>query len=185
MSSNRDMYWQIVNEWTQAPHLVRHMLACEAAMKAYARKFGEDEALWGGAGLLHDFDYERYGMNGHVTNGVPLLREKGVPEPILHTILAHYEAATGVKPETKMDIALMAVDELTGFITAATFVRPSKKIADVEVSSVKKRWKEKSFAAAVDRKEIEHYAAALGVALEDHIQTVLDAMKGIADQLGL
>src|SRR5579871_2068487 len=99
MALNRDSYWQLVNEWTQTPHLLRHMLACEAAMRAYARRFGEDEDKWGAAGLLHDFDYEKYGMDGHVTKGVPLLREKGVDEDILHTINAHYEAATGVKPE--------------------------------------------------------------------------------------
>lgn len=175
----------IVNEWTQAPHLTRHMLAVEAAMRAYARKFGEDEDKWGLAGLLHDFDYEKYGMDGHVTKGVPWLREQGVDEDVLHTILAHYESATGIRPETKMDNALMGVDELTGFITAVSLVRPSKKIADVELSSVKKKWKTKEFAAPVDRHEIEHFATALGVTLEEHIQLVLDAMKGIADTIGL
>jgi len=185
MTLDRDACFKLVNEWTQAPHLIRHMLAVEAAMRAYARHFGENEDLWGLAGLLHDFDYEKYGMDGHVTKGVPFLREQGVDEAILHTINAHYESATGVRPETRMDNALMAVDELTGFITAAALVRPSKKLADVEVSSVKKRWKEKSFAAAVDRKEIEHFATALGIPLEQHIQLVLDAMKGISDQIGL
>ena len=154
-------------------------------MRAYARKFGEDEELWGVAGLLHDFDYEKFGMDGHVTKGVPLLREKGVDEAILHTILAHYEAATGVKPETKMDKTLMAVDELTGFITAVTLVRPSKKIADVELKSIKKKWKEKEFAAPVDRHEIEHFATEIGVPLDEHLQLVLDAMKAIAPDLGL
>ncbi len=185
MFLTREEASQLVNEWTKAPHLLRHMLAVEAAMKAYARKFAEDEAEWGLAGLLHDFDYEKYGMDGHVVKGVPLLREKGVSEPILHTILAHYEAATHVKPETRMDKALMAVDELTGFITAVTLVRPSKKIADVELSSIKKKWKTKEFAAPVDRHEIEHYASQIGVSLDEHIQTVLDAMKGIAEALGL
>jgi putative nucleotidyltransferase with HDIG domain len=161
------------------------MLAVEAAMRAYARKFGEDEEKWGLAGLLHDFDYEKYGMDGHVTKGVPWLRERGVDEEILRTINAHYESATGVKPESKMEKSLMAVDELTGFLTAVTLVRPSKKIADVELSSVKKKWKTKEFAAPVDRREIEHFASQLGVTLDEHIQLVLDAMKGIAADIGL
>jgi putative nucleotidyltransferase with HDIG domain len=182
---NRAEAWDLVNEWTKAPHLVRHMLAVEAGMRAYAQRFGEDPEKWGLAGLLHDFDYDKYGMDGHVTKGVPQLREKGVDEDVLHTILAHYEAATGVKPETKMDLALMAVDELTGFITAVTLVRPSKKIADVEIKSIKKKWKEKEFAAAVNRQEIEHFASALGVPLDEHIGIVLDAMKANADPLGL
>ena len=182
---SREECLALVTEWTQAPHLLKHMLAVEAAMRAYARKFGEDETLWGLTGLLHDFDYEKFGMDGHVTKGVPLLRDKGVPEESLHTILAHYPAATGVQAESKMDNALMAVDELTGFITAVTLVRPSKKIAEVELSSIKKKWKAKDFAAPVDRHEIEHYAQALGVGLDDHIQLVLDAMKGIAEALGL
>ena len=181
----RDECWALITEWTQAPHLLKHMLAVEAAMRAYARKFGEDEELWGLTGLLHDFDYEKFGMDGHVTKGVPILREKGVHEDSLHTILAHYPAATGVKAETKMDNALMAVDELTGFITAVTLVRPSKKIAEVELSSIKKKWKAKDFAAPVDRHEIEHYATALDVPLDEHILLVLDAMKSIANALGL
>ncbi len=182
---NRDEAWTLINEWTQAPHLIRHMLAVESGMRAYARKFGENEDKWGLAGLLHDFDYEKFGMDGHVTKGAPILQEKGVDEDVRHTILAHYESATGVKPETKMDNALMAVDELTGFITAVALVRPSKKIGDVEVKSVKKKWKEKEFAAAVNRAEIEHFASALGVPLEEHIGIVLNAMKSVADQLGL
>src|SRR5689334_22589338 len=175
----------LVQEWTEAPHLIRHMLAVEASMRAYAQRFGEDVETWGLAGLLHDFDYEKYGMDGHVTKGVPILREKGVPEEILRTINAHYASATGVNPETRMDKTLMAVDELTGFITAVTLVRPSKQIADVELSSVKKKWKAKEFAAPVDRHEIEHYAQEIGVTLDEHIQTVLTAMKGIADKIGL
>jgi putative nucleotidyltransferase with HDIG domain len=185
MTLSRDEALALINEWTQAPHLIRHMLAVEAGMRAYARKFGEDENVWGLAGLVHDFDYEKYGMDGHVVKGVPLLREKGVSEDVLHTILAHYAAATGVQPETKMDKTLMAVDELTGFITAVTLVRPSKSIADVEVSSVKKKWKAKEFAAAVDRHEIEHFATEIGVTVDEHIGVVLEAMKGIREELGL
>jgi len=182
---NRTEALALVQEWTEAPHLIRHMLAVEASMRAYAERFGEDVETWGLAGLLHDFDYEKYGMEGHVTKGVPILREKGVPEAILQTINAHYASATGVQPETRMDKTLMAVDELTGFITAVTLVRPSKQIADVEISSVKKKWKAKEFAAPVDRHEIEHYAQEIGMTVDEHIAVVLNAMKGIADKLGL
>jgi putative nucleotidyltransferase with HDIG domain len=182
---NRETALALVSEWTTAPHLVRHMLAVEASMRAYALKFGEDVEIWGMAGLLHDFDYEKYGMDGHVTKGVPILREKGVDEAVLHTISAHYESATGVKPETKMDKTLMAVDELTGFITAVALVRPSKSVRDVELSSVKKKWKAKEFAAPVDRAEIEHFASEIGVTLDEHIGVVLGAMKANADALGL
>jgi putative nucleotidyltransferase with HDIG domain len=185
MGMSRDTAWSLVQDWTQAPHLIRHMLAVEASMRAYAERFSEDVEAWGLAGLLHDFDYEKHGMDGHVTKGVPILREKGVPEDVLRTINAHYESATGVSPETRMDKTLMAVDELTGFITAVTLVRPSKQIADVEVSSVRKKWKAKEFAAAVDRAEIEHYAQEIGVTLDEHIGVVLNAMKGIASEIGL
>jgi putative nucleotidyltransferase with HDIG domain len=175
----------LVNEWTQAPHLRRHMLAVEAAMRAYARKFGADEELWGLAGLLHDFDYEKFGMEGHVVKGVPLLREKGLSDEAIHAILAHYESATNVKPETKLDQTLMAVDETTGFIVAVTLVRPSKSILDVEVPSIRKKWKTKEFAAPVNRAEIEHFAGAIGVTLDEHLSIVLNAMKAIAGELGL
>lgn len=185
MALDRNAAWTLVNEWTKAPHLIKHMLAVEAALRAYAAKFGEDVEAWGLAGLIHDFDYEKFGMDGHITQGVPVLRELGVSEDILHAVNAHYSAATNVKPETKLDNALMACDELTGFITAVALVRPSKKIADVELSSIKKKWKTKEFAAPVDRAEIEHFAAALGVPIDDHILLVLNAMKGIAEQLGL
>src|SRR5579859_5286905 len=121
----RDEALALVNDWTNAPHLRRHMLAVEAGMRAYARKFSADEDTWGLVGLLHDFDYEKFGAEGHVVKGVPLLREKGLSEDVLHAILAHYESATSIKPETKLDQALMAVDETTGFIVAVTLVRQS------------------------------------------------------------
>ena len=180
--------WKIVNEWTQAPHLIRHMLAVEAAMRAYAQRFDEDQEKWGLVGLLHDFDYERYPdltTEGHPVVGTKFLREKGVSEDILHAILAHAAAYTGVEPETRMEKTLVAVDELTGFITAVTLVRPSKQIADVELSSIKKKWKSKEFAAAVSRQEIEHAAESIGVPLDEHIQVVLNAMKANAEALGL
>ncbi len=165
------------------------MLAVEAAMRAYAPRFGGDPDLWGVVGLLHDFDYERYpnmdGENGHPLIGARLLRERGVSDEIIRAILSHGEFITGVKPESQMEKTLVAVDELTGFLTAVTLVRPSKKIADVELASVKKKWKDKLFAAPVNREEIVHAAEALGIALDEHIQFVLDAMKANAAQLGL
>jgi putative nucleotidyltransferase with HDIG domain len=188
MVLNRDFYWNLVSEWTQAPHLIRHMLAVEAAMRAYARRFGEDEETWGNVGLIHDFDYERHPdltVEGHPVVGTNFLKERGVSDEITRAILSHAEAYTGVKPESRMEKALVAVDELTGFITAVTLVRPSKKIADVELSSIKKKWKAKEFAAAVNRQEIEHAAQDIGVSLDEHIQIVLDAMKANADALGL
>jgi putative nucleotidyltransferase with HDIG domain len=187
MKPTREWCWKLVNEWTKSPQLVRHMLAVETAMRGYARKVGADEELWGNVGLLHDFDYEKHPdltTEGHPIVGVKYLREQGVDEEILRAIMAH-ASYTGVKPESPMEKTLVAVDELTGFITAVTLVRPSKKIADVEVKSIRKKWKEKEFAAGVHRGEIETAAEALGVPLDDHIQTVLDAMKGNADALGL
>lgn len=188
MELTRAEAWNIVNEWTQSAHLVRHMVACESAMRAYARRFGENEELWGVVGLIHDFDYERYpdlSVEGHPVVGVKYLQTQGVPEVITRAILSHASEYTGIYPESLMEKSLVAVDELTGFIVAAALVRPSKKVADVQLSSIKKRWKEKSFAAGVHREEIEKAAVALGVLLDDHIQVVLDAMKANAEVLGL
>lgn len=185
---NREQAWGIVTEFTQSDSLRRHMLAVEMAMRAYARRFGGDEETWGITGLLHDFDYERYpdvAVEGHPVVGSRILRERGAPEEIIRCILAHAEAITGVKPESAMEKALVAVDELTGFLIAVALVRPSKSILDVELSSVKKKWKDKLFAAPVNRAEIEHAAAALGVPLDEHIQIVLAAMKANAAALGL
>lgn len=185
---SRDEAWQLVREFTAQPHLLRHMRAVEAAMRAYARRFGEDEELWGLVGLLHDFDYERYptvSRDGHPVVGARILEECGYPSVVVRAILAHAAEVTGVEPETLLEKTLVAVDELTGFLVAVALVRPSKSILDVEVSSVKKKWKAKEFAAAVNRQEIERAAAALGVPLEEHIQIVLDAMKSVAEELGL
>ncbi|MDW8059607.1 MAG: HDIG domain-containing protein [Thermomicrobium sp.] len=184
----REEAWALVREFTTQPHLLRHMRAVEAAMRAYARRFGEDEELWGLVGLLHDFDYERYpeiSTEGHPVVGSRILRERGYPEEVIRAILAHASEVTGVQPETLLERTLVAVDELTGFLVAVALVRPSKSILDVEVSSVKKKWKAKEFAAAVDRREIEHAAAALGIPLDEHIRIVLDAMKEVAEELGL
>ncbi len=185
---NRDQAWSIVTEFTQGDTLRRHMVAVETAMRAYAPRFGGDPELWGAVGLLHDFDYEKYpdvAVEGHPVVGSKILRERGVSEDIIKAVLAHAEEITGVKPETPMEKTLVAVDELTGFLIAVALVRPSKSILDVELKSVKKKWKDKTFAAPVHREEIEHAAGALGVPLDEHIQIVLDAMKANAEQLGL
>lgn len=185
---NRDDAWQLVNEFTKNQNLVRHMLAVEAAMRAYARKFGEDEELWGIVGLIHDFDYEQnpdLAVEGHPFTGAKILRERGWPEEIVKAVLSHAGEYTGVPPETLMEKALYAVDDLTGLLVAVALVRPSKSIRDVKLKSVRKKWKDKAFAAAVKREEIERASEDLGIELNEHIQIVLDAMKGIAPELGL
>ena len=157
-------------------------------MRAYAARFGEDPDLWGITGLVHDFDYEQnpdVTVEGHPIVGSRILRERGYPEDVIRAILSHASEITGVQPETLMEKTLVAVDEMTGFLVAVALVRPSKSILDVEVKSVRKKWKSKEFAAAVNREEIEHAAAAIGMSLDDHIQVVLDAMKEIAPALGL
>lgn len=185
---NREQAWTLMTEYTESESLRRHMLAVEAAMRAYADKFGGDPDLWGVVGLLHDFDYERYpdvAVEGHPVVGAKILREQGASEEIVRAILSHAAEITGMQPESQMEKSLVAVDELTGFLIAVALVRPSKSILDVKLKSIKKKWKDKTFAAPVNREEIEHASAALGVELDDHIQTVLDAMKGEADALGL
>lgn len=185
---DRDQAWSIVESYTHSATLKRHMLAVEAAMRAYAPRFGGDPDLWGVVGLLHDFDYEKYpdiSTEGHPVVGSKILREQGAPETIIRAILAHAEEVTGVAPESDMEKALVAVDELTGFLVAVALVRPSGSILDVKLKSIKKKWKDKAFAAPVNRAEIEHAAAALGVPLDEHIQVVLDAMQANAAALGL
>ncbi|MGQ9887012.1 MAG: HD domain-containing protein [Aggregatilineales bacterium] len=188
MGFKREQAWAIVTEYTSSESLRRHMLAVEAAMRAYAPRFGGDPDVWGVTGLLHDFDYERYpdiSPEGHPVVGSRILRERGVPEEIVRAVLAHAEEITGIVPETPMERALVAVDELTGFLIAVALVRPSQSIMDVELKSVKKKWKDRAFAAPVHRDQIEQAAARLGVPLDEHIQVVLDAMKNSADALGL
>ena len=185
---NRTQAWELVCEYTESPHLRRHMLAVEAAMRGYARHFGEDEEKWGLVGLLHDFDYERYpnvAEDGHPNIGAPILRARGVDEETVEAILSHATEVTGVERQSKMEHTLYAVDELTGLITAVALVRPSKDIRDVKVKSVRKKWKMKAFAPGVNREEIEAGAAALGVDLTEHIQIVLAAMQESATELGL
>jgi putative nucleotidyltransferase with HDIG domain len=185
---NREDAWRLVAEWTQSDSLRKHMLAVEAGMRAYARRFGEDEEKWATVGVLHDFDYERYpdvAVEGHPVVGSKLLRDRGWPDDIIRCILSHATEITGVERRTLMEKSLYAVDELTGLITAVTLVRPGKNIADVKVSSVKKKWKDRAFAAGVHREEIEQAAIDLGVPLDEHIGVVLAAMQAAAPALGL
>jgi putative nucleotidyltransferase with HDIG domain len=188
---NRDEAWQLVTEWIASESLRHHMLAVEAAMRAYARRFGADEEKWGVTGLVHDFDYEKYpdmtAEDGHPFTAIRILREKGVDEDIVRAVAAHAAERTGVQPETPLEKSLVAVDELTGFLTAVALVRPTKDIRDItRIKSVRNKWKDRSFAAAVSREEIEHAAQALGVDLwSEHVPLVLDAMQQIAADLGL
>lgn len=186
MKPTRDEALEIVRKYVKNENLVRHMLAVEAAMGAYARNFGEDEERWRVAGLLHDFDWEIHPtLEGHPQKGSEILRELGVDEDMIRTILSH-APHTGVVREKIIDKALFACDEITGLITTTALVRPSKKIADVEVSSIRKKFKTPSFAAGVNRQEVEDGAKDLGVDLwGSHIPMVLKAMQGIASDLGL
>jgi putative nucleotidyltransferase with HDIG domain len=182
----RDQALCIIREFVKNENLVRHMLAVEAAMAAYAKKYDENEEKWRVTGLLHDFDWEIHPTaEGHPSKGAIILRERGIDEEIIRAIQSH-GTYTGVSRDSLMEKALFAVDELTGLITTTALVRPSRKIADVEVKSIKKKWKDKAFAAAINRTEIESAAQALGVDLwEEHIPLVLSAMQSIAVDLGL
>jgi len=184
----REEAWALVNEYTTQPHLIRHMLAVEAAMRAYAERFGEDVELWGLAGLLHDFDYEQnpdVSIEGHPIVGSRILKELGYPDEVVSAMLSHAAEITSVEPTSQLEKTLVAVDEMTGFLVAVALVRPSKSILDVELKSVRKKWKTKEFAAPVNRAEVEHAASEIGMSLDDHILVVLDAMKGCAAELGL
>jgi putative nucleotidyltransferase with HDIG domain len=177
--------WQLMTEWTKSESLRRHMLAVEAAMRAYARKFGEDEELWGITGLLHDFDYEQHpSPEEHPLVGARILEREGYPEALIYAIKSHADYLN-LPRRSLMDKTLYAVDELTGFITAAALVRPSKSIMDLEATSVRKRMKDKAFARAVSREDIVRGAAELGVDLNEHITFVIEAMRTIAPALGL
>ena len=186
----REEALQLMQEHTQSPSLRQHMLAVEAAMRAYATQSGADVEAWGMAGLLHDFDYEKYPnlehspTQGHPAWGVRLLRDKGVPEPVCHAILGH-GTYTGVPRDTPMARTLFAVDELCGFLVACALVRPSRSFADLEVSSVKKKLKDKAFARGVNRDDIGQGATELGVPLDEHIAFVIQALRPVERALGL
>ena len=180
----------LVHDWTQSESLRKHMLSVETAMLAYARRFGADEEPWAVAGLVHDFDYERYPNDAqaaeaeHPAEGVRYLRGLGWPEEILQAVLGHAHY-TGVARESLMAKALFAVDELTGLITACALVKPSKAVRDVDVAGVRKKMKDKAFARGVNRDDIVQGAEALGVPLDEHIGVVLAAMQANAEALGL
>jgi putative nucleotidyltransferase with HDIG domain len=180
----------LMQEYTASESLRKHMLAVEAAMRAYAEKYGEDPERWGLAGLIHDFDYERFPNNAHSptdehpAEGVRILRQHGWPEDILQAILGH-ATYCGTPRETQMAKALFAVDELTGLITATALVRPSKSLHEVDARSVRKKMKDKAFARGVSRDDVLLGAQELGVDLDTHIQFVIDAMRSRAADLGL
>ncbi len=181
----RDETLNILFEYTKSDSLRKHAFAVESAMRAYARKFGQNEEEWGITGLIHDFDYEMYPTApDHPLKGSEILKSKGYSDEIRTAILGH-ASYTNVPRESQMAKALFACDELCGFITACTLVRPNKKIAELEVSSVKKKMKDKAFARNVRRKDIISGAEELGIPLDEHIQFVIDAMKANAEALGL
>ena len=184
MPSHEDA-WELLCEYNKSDSLKGHALAVEQVMRCLARKYGEDEELWGMTGLLHDFDYEKYPTaDEHPYVGNKILKEQGYPETITIAIMGHANY-TGVARESLMAKALYSADEISCFIFAVTFVRPSKSIHDVKVKSVKKKLKQKSFAAAVNRKEVYEGPEKLGVTLEEHIQFVIDALREKAEELGL
>lgn len=184
--NDRAAAWGLLTEYTQSESLRKHALAVEACMRAYARKFSaHEEELWGVTGLLHDFDYEKWpSLDDHPYKGNEILKERGWPDNIRRAIMSHAEYS-GVTRDTPMEKALFACDELAGFITAVTLVKPSKSLADVDAKSVRKKMKDKAFARSVNRDDIISGAAALGVDLEEHIGFCIEAMKQSADVLGL
>jgi putative nucleotidyltransferase with HDIG domain len=183
---NRDDAWALLTEYTKSDGLLKHALAVEAAVRGYARKFGEDEEEWGITALLHDFDYERWPTLGdHPVKGSEILRERGYPEWAIRAILSHAAEITGVARETRLEKTLFACDEMAGFITAASLVRPSKSVLDLEAKSVVKRMKDKAFARGVKREDLRQGADELGLPLEEHITNVIAFMRERADALGL
>jgi putative nucleotidyltransferase with HDIG domain len=182
----RDEAWALLTEWVKSESLRKHCLAVEAAMRWYAREAGESEEAWGMVGLLHDFDYEKHPtLDQHPIEGAPVLREAGYPEWLIWAILTHGELPDDYPRESRLEHTLHAVDELTGFISAVALVRPSKAVADVKPSSVKKKLKDKRFAEAIDRDEMLEAAKALGVEFDVHVASVIDAMTEHAEALGL
>ena len=176
---------QIVRDYVKNENLVRHMLAVEAAMRFYAVKYGEDQDTWGITGILHDFDWEIHPtLEEHPLAGAPILRERGVPEEIVRAILSHADH-TSIPRLTPMEKALYACDEVTGLITAVALVRPSRSLSDLEASSVKKKWKDKTFAAGANREEIAKATQEFGLELWEHVGNVILAMRMVAPELGL
>lgn len=185
----RDEAYALLSEWVESESLRRHMLAVEAALRAYARHYGEDEELWGITGLLHDLDYERHPdmddpQNGHPRTELRLFRERGYPPELIHAVEAH-ATFLGTPRESRLDKALLACDEITGLILACAYVRPDRDLRKVEVNSVKKKWKNRKFTEAIDRDENLRFIEELGVDFDEHLARVLAAMQGIAQELGV
>ena len=182
---NRQQAWDILCEYTKTEPLRKHALAVEAAMRAYARRYAGDEETWGIVGLLHDFDFEMHpNPEEHPAKGAEILRRRGVPEDIVYAVLCHADHL-GLERRTPMDRAIYAVDELTGFVIAVALVRPNKSIGEVDVAAVCKKMKDKGFARAVNSEDITKGADQLGVALDEHIAFVIEALKPVAKELGI
>jgi putative nucleotidyltransferase with HDIG domain len=185
MDLTRDAAWALLTEYTKGEGLLKHALGVEAAVRGYARTFGEDEHAWGIVALLHDFDYERWpSLNDHPFRGAEILRERGYPEWVIRAILSHADYS-GVPRDNLLERTLFACDELAGFITAAALVRPSRSVLDLEASSVVKRMKDKAFARGVKREDLRAGAELLGLTLDQHITNVIGFMREQADTLGL
>src|SRR5438477_12766345 len=183
--TDRSAAWNLLTEFTQSESLRKHALAVEACMRAYARKFGADENLWGTVGLLHDFDYEKYPTpQEHPYKGNEILKQRGYSDEIRRAIMSHAEYS-GVSRDTSMEKTLFACDELAGFITAVALIKPGKSLAEVDVKSVRKRMKDKAFARKVNRDDIVNGAMDLGVDLDEHIAFCIEALKPVAKELGL
>ena len=181
----RDAAWQLLTEWTHSDSLRKHALAVEAAVRGYARKFGEDEEAWGTVALLHDLDYERYPTSAdHPFRGCEELQRRGYPDWFTRAILSHADYS-GIPRESLLERTLYACDEMAGFVTAAALVRPTKSILDLEAASVLKRMKDKAFARAVSREDLRRGAAELALPLEEHVANVITFMRDSADSLGL
>jgi len=186
MGLSRSDAWALMTEYTQGESLRKHMMAVEAAVRGYARQFGEDEDDWGVVALLHDFDYERYPTLGdHPNKGCEHLRSLGYPDWVTRAILSHASEITGIPPETPLERTLVACDEMAGFITAASLVRPSKSVLDLEAASVIKRMKDKAFARQVPRDHLRRGAELMGLPLDQHITNVIAFMREKAEHLGL
>jgi putative nucleotidyltransferase with HDIG domain len=185
MTLNREAAWALVQEWTRSESLRKHMLAVDAAVRGYARLYGEDETGWGIVALLHDFDYERFpDAEHHPFEGVKVLRELGYPDWVTRAILSHADYS-GVPRESRLEKVLYACDEMSGFVTAAALVRPSKSVLDLEAASVLKRMKDKAFAKGVSRDDLRRGAEELGLPLEEHVGNVIQFLRVEADALGL
>ena len=185
MTMTREAAWALLTEYTQNENLLKHALAVEAAVRGYARLWGEDEAAWGVVALLHDFDYDRWpSLEDHPFRGAEVMRERGYPEWAIRAIQSHADH-TGVPRESRLEHTLFACDEMAGFITAAALVRPSKSLLDLEARSVLKRMKEKAFARAVSRDDLRRGAEEIGLPLDEHVAHVIAFMREQADALGL